>query len=275
MVIVMKKHLSEDRTSMESILGELSKYRYYDEISTALATAEQAGVVLRNSFGRENKIKHASRRDIKIEEDILSEKIIIDQLTRFQYPIISEEIGNIGDIVSGLPTWIVDPLDGTHNFMRNIPICAISIALWMDKKPLFGVVYNFLANEIFVGISEIGAWRNGHQIEVSVIDTLSDASIATGFPVNTDFSSDSIGKVINHVRRFKKIRMLGSAAMSLAYVASGRVDIYQEEHIMIWDIAGGLALVEAAGGAYILLSTEIENCYTVIAGNSAIVKRYE
>ena len=253
---------------------KLNQYKYRDEVSIALTAAEDAGALLRSSYDRESRIMRADGRDIKIEEDLLSEKVILDSLKKFQYSIISEESGRIGNPNSTLPIWIVDPLDGTYNYARKIPFCAVSIALWADEKPLFGVVNNFLAGEMFVGVTGVGGWCNGVPIRVRTIDTAANGIIATGFPVNSNFSEHSVSNAVGNALKFQKIRMLGSAAMSLAYTADGRIDVYQEDNIMLWDIAGGLGLVEAAGGTYDLLSTGIQNCYTVIAGNSKLVEQY-
>jgi myo-inositol-1(or 4)-monophosphatase len=140
------------------------------------------------------------------------------------------------------------PLDGTLNFSREIPVCCVSIALWQGAKPLFGVIYDFKRDECYQAVAGEQSLCNGEPIRVSDIRDRSQASIGTGFPSYRDYSSESLQEFLGQVQQFKKVRMLGSAAMHMAYLARGWLDAYVEEDIMLWDVAAGMAVIEGAGG---------------------------
>ena len=191
-------------------------------------------------------------KDIKLFADKNSEGIIIDYLkSRYDIPVLTEESGELGVIGEGL-YWIVDPIDGTYNYLKGLDLCCVSIALWEGAAPVLGVIYEFKSNRLYSGIVGEGAWCNDEPMSTSQIDTLGKASLATGFPVYRDYSDASLVRFTESVKCFKKIRMFGTAATSIAYVASGKVDVYIEEDIMLWDVAAGVALVLAAGGAVAL-----------------------
>lgn len=188
-------------------------------------------------------------RDIKLRADRASEKIIIDHLKdNSHFSILSEESGHLKRNESGL-TWIVDPLDGSLNYSRGIPLCCVSVGLWKDDAPLLGAIYDFYRSELFAGIIGKGAWLNEEEIFVSAQKEQKNSVLCTGFPVSTDFSTESVMAFTKKIQQYKKVRLMGSAALSLAYVAVGRADTYIENDIKIWDVAAGIALVIAAGGA--------------------------
>jgi len=215
----------------------------HDVLESAKLAARTAGIALASRIGLT--ARSASQRDTKLEADSASESMILDMLSR-NYPVLSEEMGGI--ISHKSPTWIVDPLDGTVNYSREIPISCVSIGLWNDG-PIMGVVYDFTRDEMFTGIVGDGAFLNDEKIQVSGISNPSDAIVYTGFPVASSFETACISEFVNIVQGYKKVRLLGSAALSLAYVACGRGDAYIEQNIRIWDVAAGLALVKAAGGS--------------------------
>ena len=198
---------------------------------------------------RDKKVNFNEGKDIKLQADIESEKIIINILQeKFDYPILTEEMGGIGDICTNKKRWIVDPIDGTLNFSRDLPICCISIALYEGTEPIMGVIYDFNRREMFCGVVGIGAWLNNKPIRLSNIADRTKAIIATGFPVYMEHNEATLLEFVSFVREFKKVRLLGSAALSLAYVACGRVDVYYENEIKIWDVAAGIAIVKSLGG---------------------------
>ncbi len=190
------------------------------------------------------------KRDVKLQADYESNKFIISELSGFSnFKILSEETEEWSfPLDDDELYWIVDPLDGSVNYSRSIPLFCISIALWKGNNPVIGVIYDFIRNELFSGIVGIGAWLGAERMNVSNISEMNNAVVCTGFPVKSDFSNEVIYDFITKIQRFKKVRLLGSAALSLAYVASGRVDYYHENNIAIWDVAAGIALVVAAGG---------------------------
>lgn len=217
------------------------------ELNIACQAVKLAGETICNI--KRSAILNSNGRDVKHLADTESEKIIIHALKALNsnYPIIAEETGEFGDIDGNSPKWIIDPLDGTVNFSRNIDYCCVSIALW-DRNPILGVLYDFNREELFSGVVGQGAWLNEQSLQTSDIELPEQAILATGFPVNRDFTSTTLQEFLSQIKKFKKIRLLGSAALSLAYVASGRIDCYAEDDIMLWDVAAGIAIVKAAGG---------------------------
>ncbi|MBP7507940.1 MAG: hypothetical protein KA807_08970 [Prolixibacteraceae bacterium] len=208
-------------------------------------------------------------RDIKIKADNASEDIIVGCLKKAsEFSILSEESSMI-DRGNHEFIWIVDPLDGSLNFSRGIPLCCISIGLWRDMEPLLGVVYDFYRDELFAGIAGKGAWLNGEKISPSAINKRESAILCTGFPVNTDFSTERLMPFIQMIQNYKKVRLLGSAALSLSYVASGKTDAYVENDIMIWDVAGGLAIASGAGCMLEISSGKKKNSLKVAVTNGS------
>lgn len=215
-------------------------------LSVALAASAAACAAIRGDVATREAVSSLGH-DIKIKGDALAEKILIDHLrVHSPFPILSEERGEMaGD---GDCKWIVDPIDGSLNFNRGIPLCCVSVSLWRGNSPILGVIEDFHRGEIFSGVVGRGAWLNGSPMRVSVVGERLGAVLCTGFPVYTDFASEPLLRFLAQVQEYKKVRLLGSAALSLAYVAAGRVDAYMENNIMLWDVAAGVALVLAAGG---------------------------
>lgn len=217
------------------------------ELDLAVQTAHKVGQIL-NDFER-SQVNSDAGRDIKHKADIAAHEQILSNLTENSaYPVLSEESFKEKDAQFGGLYWIVDPLDGTVNYTRDMGNCCVSIGLWQDNEPVLGVVYDFEKGRLFKGVVGQGCWFNEAQAYPSLEVKAEKAILATGFPVNRDFESASLRSFLDKIIDFKKIRLLGSAALSLAYVATGRVDAYTEEDIMLWDVAAGLALVKAAGG---------------------------
>lgn len=216
----------------------------------------------------DRKIVQTLPRDAKIAADQRLHRLIKAELMKgSSWAVLSEEeLDNISIQDVRDPIWILDPLDGSVNFSHNIPLCCISIGLWHGMTPVLGVVHDFERSEIFSGLVGKGAWLNGVPVKVSGINRKSEAILCTGFPSKTDFSDQALSTLISDIRSYKKVRLLGSAALSLAYVASGRVDAYQENDIAVWDVAAGLAIVKASGGSFAFHPTNRQNRFNVKAG---------
>jgi myo-inositol-1(or 4)-monophosphatase len=228
----------------------LSERRRWLEVAVAAAVDAQS-LLTRTGSRRQTA---AIGREIKIAADARLDRRLVALLSRSSdWPIVSEESVRSAPSGSGY-RWIIDPLDGTVNFMRGVPFSAISIALWKGSTPVLGVIRDVVRGEMFTGIVGAGAWLNGRRMRPSVVTQSSAAVLCTGFPVSTNMSTASIRRVIVGAQRFNKVRLFGSAALSLAYVACGRVDAYRERDIKIWDIAAGAALVRAAGGTVQLVT---------------------
>lgn len=229
-------------------------------LSLARDAARQSAGRLKELLGRPIQVESSIDRDVKLAADRESEQLIARVLRDgSDYPVLSEESGWIGGSGEEGMRWIVDPLDGSFNFLRGIPIFCVSIALWRGEEPLMGVIHDVHTGEVFSGIAGRGAWIGDDQpLHVSAVTTPSSAVLCTGFPISTDFSRAALSDYIEQVRNFKKIRLLGSAALSLAYVAAGRADAYYERGIKIWDVAAGIAIVKAAGGAVVSTPADLK-----------------
>lgn len=207
--------------------------------------------------------------DVKLAADRNTEEIIVRLLRQHSdFPLLAEEQGRLA--ASGESTglrWIIDPLDGSLNFLQGIPFCCVSIALWRKQEPLLGVVYDFCREELFTGLVGAGARLDGKPIETSGTREIGQAILCTGFPASTDYAPEVLLELVEQLRCYKKVRLLGSAALSLAYVAAGRADAYFEKDIKIWDVAAGLALVKAAGGMTAVTDSPVADALTVYAGN--------
>lgn len=150
---------------------------------------------------------------------------------------------------TGRLNWVIDPIDGTTNFIHNTPVTAVSVALMSDKEPLIGLVYEVTMNELFYTWKGAPAYLNGREIWVSSCTDFRKALVSTGFPYTRD---NRLSGILNSAGYFlehaQDLRRFGSAATDLCYVACGRVEIYYEAYLKLWDIAAGLLIVENAGG---------------------------
>ncbi|MCC6815873.1 MAG: inositol monophosphatase [Saprospiraceae bacterium] len=144
--------------------------------------------------------------------------------------------------------WIIDPLDGTTNFLKGIPVFSISVGLLHLNELVLGVVFHIMMDEMFYAVKGTGAYLNGQRIKISSCTHLNDAVIATGFPYQVKNMEELTG-ILHHILDSSRgVRRLGSAAIDLAYTAAGRFDSYYEALINPWDVAAGILLVKEAGG---------------------------
>lgn len=221
-----------------------------DLLAIAEAAASAAGEALVANRLAWSVIEAEEGREVKIGADRQAEALILETLKGASpYPIISEEAGwararERGDRF----VWAVDPLDGSVNYLRHYPHCAVSIALLDHGAPILGVVDCFMLEERFTGVVTEGAWLNGSPMRVSDIADPAGGILQTGVPARA--SDQSMTQFEERLRTWRKVRMIGSAASALAYVAAGRAEAYRESGSMIWDVAAGCALVKAAGGDY-------------------------
>jgi len=216
-------------------------------LKLATEAAQAAGRILiekRSSFS----VLANQGKDLKSEADLASEKAIFSFLDKTGIPSLSEESRADTKIIEKGRMWIVDPLDGTVNFTRGLPLFCVSIGLWEDGKPLLGVIHEPVTNQTFAGLVGEGATLNGSPMKTSEISDPGQAVLCTGFPTGRSYEQVALISFVQSVQKFKKVRLLGSAALCLAYIAAGYVDAYCEEDIWLWDVAAGLAIVAAAGG---------------------------
>jgi len=228
-----------------------------------IKASEKASKALIRDFGELEKLQVLTKgpSDFVSNADIKAEKIIIEELIKSKrnYSIISEEseakIGNDKDNV-----WIIDPIDGTTNFLHGIPHFAISIALKSKNEIVSGLIFDPIKDELFYAEKNNGAYCNNQRIRVSSRKNLENCLFATG------------GADINEINTKKDIliRKSGSAALDMAYVASGKFDGYFQKKLNIWDIAAGIILVKEAGGIINDIDTTKHENIKVLASNSEI-----
>ena len=220
-------------------------------IDTALEIAREAGDLLMERFGRLSgaEVTRKGPRDLVTAADRDAEALIARRL-REAFPdhgLLAEE--GSGDDRGAGPVWIVDPLDGTTNFVHGIPAFCVSLGLVEGGRPVLGVVHAPALRQTFWGAPGQGAYEGDRPVAVSVTPMLSEALVATGFAYDVDRVPDhNLDNLARLARLTRGVRRIGSAALDLAYVASGRFDAFWELHLRPWDVAGGAAIVLAAGG---------------------------
>ncbi len=245
---------------------------YEREYRLAVEAAKQAGDYLEEHAV---KVDAAVGKDIKLENDRKSEELIIGVLQESGFPILSEERGMTRGFSEASMKWIVDPLDGSANLWKGMKeLTCVSIALWKDEEPLIGVVNRFHIGELFSGMIGYGAFLNGEPIRTSSETGIDQAVLATGFPVKRSYDTDSLNAFIRQIQSFKKVRMLGAAAIMGAFVSCGRIDVYREEDIMLWDIAASSALVKAAGGSIEIEMTGEGKCNCGLYANESLKQSF-
>ncbi len=219
-------------------------------LRTAKRAALAAGKLLMRHYGKLNasQISQKSRNDFVTEVDKASEKLIIS-LIRKEFPRHAIQ-GEEGGVSAGDDTcWVIDPLDGTSNYIHQFPLFSISIGIRTGNETVAGVVYDPLHKELFAAAKGQGASLNGRPIRVSQVPKLSEALMTTGIPFR---ARDRFEEYIESLKRVSYasagMRRGGSAALDLAYVACGRFDGFWEINLSPWDIAAGEALVREAGG---------------------------
>ena len=241
------------------------------EIEIAIKAAKSSGQLLVDSKSKLNNEISTDLRDTKLKADIASENLIKEYISQHSsHPILAEESGKAKDNL-GDTYLIVDPLDVTANYNRGIPICCVSIGLVHKMKPVAGVIYDFNNNDLYVGnnIKKI-AILNDKKIYVSKINKKKDGILITGLPHNTNYSDEALTNMIKDMKSWKKLRMLGSAAMASCYIACGKADLYKENGVYIWDIIAGAAIIESAGGLAEIFNIQDNHQADVIFSNSKI-----
>ncbi|MCI0549190.1 MAG: inositol monophosphatase [Candidatus Rokubacteria bacterium] len=224
--------------------GVMAAYR-----DVAVAAALRAGAFLRARREAPLTVSRKGPTDLVTEIDREAEALVVETI-RARFPdhaILAEESG----IAPGRPDarWIVDPLDGTTNFVHGVPIYAVAVALELEGRTAVSAIYDPNRGECFVAEHGGGATRNGMPLRVSATASLDEGVVATGTPYGfRDASAAILARRAAMSRRCRSERAIGSAALSLAWVAAGRLDAYWEPGLAPWDAAAGALLVEEAGG---------------------------
>jgi myo-inositol-1(or 4)-monophosphatase len=228
-------------------------------LNIMIKASEKASKILIKDFGEIEKLQVSKKgpNDFVTNSDLKTEQIIIDELKKAKpnYSILSEEKG-IENNKDENNTWIIDPIDGTINYLHGIPHFAISIALKSYDQIIAGLIYDPIKDEMFYAEKNNGAYFNNQRIKVSKKNKIEDCLFVAGSKINYD----------NELL----IRNSGCAALDMAYVASGRYDGYFQKNINLWDIAAGIIIVEEAGGILNEINLSSINDLKIIASNNSI-----
>ena len=228
------------------------------QLNIMIKASEKASKILIRDFGEVEKLQVSNKgpSDFVTNADLKAEKIIIEELkkARPNYSILSEEKGI--ETNKDNKTWIIDPIDGTTNFLHGIPHFAISIALKDDNEIIAGLIYDPIKDEMFYAEKNNGAFFNNQRIRVSKKNNISECLFVTSGKIEFDYDFS--------------FRKSGSAALDLAYVAAGRYDGYFQKKLKIWDIAAGIIILKEAGG--LINEIDISNVedINIIASNADI-----
>ncbi|HEY3898568.1 MAG TPA: inositol monophosphatase family protein [Chthoniobacter sp.] len=221
-------------------------------LDAAARSAVAAGDYLNSHFGSTLAVNEFTAHDIKLDLDVRTQELITRQLLeRFPDHALYGEEGIAGNQESDYQ-WIVDPIDGTVNYFYGIPHFCVSIALRERGEIIVGVIYDPSRKEIWQVERGGTATLNGKPIQVSPRDKLSDAVLSIGFAKSQETIAAGLPMLDYFISRARKCRLMGSAALDMAYVACGRLDAYIESSVSLWDVAAGKLLVEAAGGKVVM-----------------------
>ena len=228
-------------------------------LNIMIKACEKASKALIRDFGEvENlQVSRKGPKDFVTNADKKVEKILINELTKKKFSIISEEIGSkIKQDKRNF--WIIDPIDGTTNFLHGIPHFCISIAIISNNEIITGLIYDPIKNEIFYAEKNCGAFFNNQRIRVSKKNKIDDCLF---------------GSNLHGVKKVDlNLRVSGSAALDLAYVAAGRLDGFFQKKLNIWDVAAGIILIREAGGIINDFDVSKIKNHTIIAGSETIYK---
>jgi myo-inositol-1(or 4)-monophosphatase len=241
----------------------------------AISMVIQAGKIIRENIGNitANDVEDKSPFDYVTEIDKVSEQLIISSIKKYfpSHEILAEESGKNKN--TNTYRWLIDPLDGTTNFIHGNPHCSISIALQKEEQIILGLIYDPFRDELYYAEKGKGAYVNNKRIYVSKQEKLSSCLIATGFPFKCRHLLDQYWYVLSEIfMGISGIRRTGSAALDLAYVACGRFDGFWELKLSPWDVAAGAIIIEEAGGKITDFEGKDNHIWTgdVVASNAII-----
>ncbi len=242
-----------------------------DYLEAATSAAREAGELLRQNFGGKLAVDAFEAHDIKLELDVRSQTLITGHLLGLfpEHAIYGEE-GLAGN-QAGEYHWIVDPIDGTVNYFYGIPHFCISIALRHRSEIVAGVIYDPMRDEMWRAKTGEPPTLNGKPCAVSERNRLSDSVVSVGFSKTRTTIDTGLPMLERMVYRARKCRLMGSAALDMAYVACGRLDAYIEQSVSLWDVAAGKILVERAGGLVEMAErTDAKDKFSVVASNGRV-----
>ncbi len=221
----------------------------HPDLTAATEAARAGAAVVRDAFASQHAVRMKGVVDPVTAVDEAAEEAVFETLTRMcpGEAVLGEESG--GEGWDAERVWIVDPLDGTVNFVHGLPHVAVSVAVWETGVPVAGVVIDVMSGEEFTASTGGGTWLDGNRIGVSEVADLGGSLVVTGFPYDRRERASAYGEVVGAVlAEVQGVRRLGSAALDFAWTAAGRYDGYWEYGLGPWDAAAGLLLVQEAGG---------------------------
>ena len=228
-------------------------------LNMMIKACEKASKVLIRDFGELENLQVSKKgpKDFVTNSDKKIEKILISELSKKRFSIISEEIGTLTKEDKN-SFWVIDPIDGTTNFLHGVPHFCISVALIKGKEIISGVIFDHIKNEIFYAEKNLGAFFNNQRIRVSKKNKIDECLF---------------GSNLDGVKNIDlNLRVSGSAALDLAYVASGRLDGFYQKNLNIWDIAAGIILINEAGGVIDHMDINQIKKHKIIASSETISK---
>ena len=222
-------------------------------LETAVLAANAGAAVLREKWSQPRQIQRKQRFDFVTDADRASQDAVLSAISRLRPgdAILAEEDAEDYSHAAGTPgvLWVIDPLDGTTNFIHGFPMVAVSVAAVVDGIPEAGVVIDVVRNEVFSAERGKGAWLNGQDIAVHGIADRSQCLLLTGFPFRDRARLDRYMELFKELfRQVSGMRRAGAAALDLAYVAAGRAQAFWELGLKPWDMAAGILLIKEAGG---------------------------
>lgn len=238
---------------------------------------KRAGQLLKEGYFSSKDVRFKAKKDLVTKYDIAIEEFLKEEFSKAfnQFNLIAEESDNSNLQFSN--SIIIDPIDGTTNFVNKVPHTAISVGVYKDKKPYFAVVYNPILEELYSAKVGEGAFLNGKKIEVSTENEFQKSLISTGFPYTSATNKDDLNDVIKKLEiiipRCQDIRRLGSASLDLCFVAKGVYEGYYEMNLKAWDVSAGIIILTEAGGKFTNIKgdkyTLFEDKY-IVASNGLI-----
>jgi myo-inositol-1(or 4)-monophosphatase len=225
---------------------------------------KKAGKILKEGFYTDKNISFKAKKDLVTEFDVAVEKYLKKKFSKkfSKFNIIAEESDNAN--IEFNNSIIIDPIDGTTNFVNGVPHTAISVGIYKNKKPYLAVVYNPILDELYTAKIGKGAYLNGKKLKVSTEDNFQKSLIATGFPYTSGSDENDLNDVVKRIKDVlplcQDLRRLGSASLDLCYVACGTYEGYYEMNLRAWDVSAGILIVTEAGG---VISNIYGNKYTL------------
>lgn len=243
------------------------------DLTFLIELSKEAGAILLERFGKKHQIQYKGPIDLITEVDKLSEKLIVDRILS-NYPdhsVIAEE----GGLTEGKKehNWYIDPVDGTSNYAKGMPMFCVSIAYAYQRKMLLAAVYDPMRDECFTAERGQGSFLNGERIHVGHTQDLVKSMLVTGFPYDMKQKNNNLDHFVHLSQIIHSIRRLGSAVLDQVYVAAGRLDGYWEMGTNAWDIAAGTLIIEEAGGVVTRVNGDADYMkppFDIVAANPAL-----